>query len=157
MKKILVGILMVMVMVGVGGCATIEATMKKPKLFIDFEYPIKDVYYESFKIWSSQDFVFELGSFDEKFFALRLWDDAGIPIKGIYSAFEKLNENKTRVEFQYNHHEDLDIEKLKNRINHLMQTININLMIKYNETKLRPYKIHDFEKWLDYYEAKPKF
>jgi len=150
MKKLLNVLIIAFVM---AGCATIGGTMKKPALFIDFQYPLKDVWSEGFKILTSQGLVFEKGDIQQKYFVFRRWDGA-IPIIGIYAVFEDLGKDRTRVELHYSQDGAIVFYKLKNKITHLMTAINTGLMVKYDEDKVRPYKIHDFEKWLEHYKNK---
>lgn len=152
MKKLFLVGLMVMVMVGFSGCAAMEKTMKKPALFIDFQYPLKDVWNESFKIFTSQGLIFEKGNIQEKYFffhrILPIGDD---PALGVYIVFKELNENKTRAEIHYNTDGILSFHKFEDDFKRLMDTINIGLMSKFGEERVKPYTIYDFEKWIDYH------
>jgi len=158
MKKLLIIMICFgFVLVSLTGCATIGGTMKKPALFIDFQYPLKDVWSEAFKVLTSQGLVFEKGNIQEKYFVFRAWDNSGgfpIPIIGIYAVFEDTGKDKTRVEIHYNQDGAIVFYKLENKITHLMTAINTGLMVKNDEEKTRPYNIHDFDKWLDHYKYK---
>lgn len=151
MKKLIYLTTVTLILFSFTSCATIGGTMAKPPLYVDFEYPIEDVWFETFRVLTSQGLVFEKGTFEEGFFVFRRWSTSGfpIPIIGVYAVFKEFN-NKTKVEFHYNQDGVIPFYKLENKVKHLIIAINTNLMIRCNKT--RPYKIYNFKKWLDHYK-----
>lgn len=137
------------------GCATMADTLKKPPLTIEFNYPYRNVWLVMFDIMSSQGLIFEKGSIVNKIAWYRLWDtDYGIPVMAVYLEFEEISSEKTKVVLRYNQDGVIALYRLDNKVKHLVETINNNLMVKLNEEKPRPYAIYGLKEWAERYELK---
>jgi hypothetical protein len=151
MKKLFVGILMVcLVLVMVGCVSGINATIDYKPLYVDFEYPVKDVWFEAFNIIGVQGLILEKGTFQEKYFVARFWDGL-FPIVCVIMEFEKLSDNRTRIHFRYNANAAIAAFKLKGKIEYIMSVINTNLMARNSDKIIKPHKIHDIDIWLKTY------